>query len=201
VRRHRLVMSAWLVKAVTVALLILATQVDWDRFAGKAMTARALGYPLALGALPLAWWLRGRRRGRPYPALADLLVSAPFAIDVIGNALDAYDRIGWFDDACHFVNWALLMGGLAVSLPVWLPTSAQVGLVVGLGSTTALLWELAEWTAFIRNGTELAGAYTDTLGDLTLGTLGALGAALVVLVGRRRSAGARAPGSALAAHR
>lgn len=185
--RHGLVVSAWAAKIVTVLLLALATQVDWDRFADKAMTARAIAYPVALAALPVTWWALGRRRGRPYPALADLLVSAPFAIDVIGNALDAYDRIGWFDDACHYVNWALLLGALAVSLPVQLPSIVQVALVVGLGSTTALLWELAEWTAFIRNGTELAGAYSDTLGDMTLGTLGALSAAVAVHVGRRRS--------------
>lgn len=185
----------WLVKAVTVGLLLFAAMhQDWDRFAGKAMSGRAVAYPIALGVLPLAWALsrRGARSGRPYPWLADLLVSVPFAVDVAGNALDAYDRLAWFDDACHFVNWALLLAALAVSLPRDLPGPVQLGLVVGLGSTTALGWELAEWATFIRHGTELQTAYTDTLGDLTLGTLGALSAGLVVLSVRRRES-VRAP--------
>lgn len=44
----------------------------------------------------------------------------------------------------------------------------------------AILWELAEWYTFIRNGTELETAYEDTLGDMALGTLGALIAGLVI---------------------
>lgn len=190
----RVAVAAACVKAVTVGLLLFAaTHTDWERFADKAMVARAVAYPMALAIVPLGWWLLRRRgRGRPpaYPALADLLLSVPFAVDVLGNAVDAYDRIGWFDDAAHFVNWALLMGALAVSLSPRLPPPAQVGLVVGLGSTTALLWELAEYQAFIRGGTELATAYRDTLGDMTLGTLGSLAAALVTV---RLRAAASAP--------
>jgi hypothetical protein len=44
----------------------------------------------------------------------------------------------------------------------------------------AIGWELGEWWTFIRHGTELDTAYEDTLGDLTLGTLGALVAGLAV---------------------
>jgi hypothetical protein len=178
---------AWATKGVTVALLLFAAaHPEWDRFAGKAMGARAVAYPLALAVVPLAWWVWGRRAGRPYPGLADLLVSLPFLVDTAGNALDLYDTVVWFDDACHYVNWALLLGALAVSLPRGLPALVQLGLVTGLGSATALVWELAEYVAFIRHGTELATAYADTLGDMALGTLGAATAGLVVLAARRR---------------
>lgn len=187
-RPGRLLLTACLVKAITVALLLFAaTHTDWDRFGGKAMGARAVAYPVALLIVPAVWVLWGRARGRRYPALADLLVALPFAVDVAGNAVDAYDRITWFDDACHFVNWGLLLAALAVSLPRGLPAAARLGLVIGLGSTSALLWELGEYVTFIRHGTELGTAYTDTLGDMLLGTLGALagGALVVVLDGRR----------------
>jgi hypothetical protein len=178
--------AAWAVKAVTVAMLVFAaTHQDWDRFEGKAFAGRAIAYPLALLVLPAVWFVRSWRV-RPYPGLADLLVSLPFAVDVGGNVADAYDRIVWFDDACHFGNWAMLLGALAVSLPPGLPRAAQFGLVVGLGSTTALGWEIMEYYAFIRGGTELDTAYTDTLGDMTLGTIGAACAALFVLALRRR---------------
>ena len=61
------------------------------------------------------------------------------------------------------------------------------GLVVGFGAVTAILWEAAEYVAFIRGGSEEATAYTDTLGDELLGLGGAALAALVtVLLARRR---------------
>ncbi len=182
-----LVVAAWVGKALVLAMLLFAaTHTDWDRFSGKAMGGRAVAYPLALLILPLAWWLRRPRR--PYPGLADLLLTVPFVVDVGGNMLDLYDRIERFDDVCHFGNWAMLLGALAISLPPALPAAAQVGLVCGLGSTTALAWELMEYFTFIRFGTELDTAYTDTLADATLGTIGATLAGVLVVVLRRRPA-------------
>ena len=170
------------VKLATTALLVFAAlHPEWQQFAGKAMGARAVAYPLGLLVLPVGWWVLRRRTGRPYPALADLLVSIPFLVDTAGNALDLYDAVTWFDDACHLVNWALLMGGLAVSLPRRLHPWTRLGLTVGLGSTTALLWEVGEFFAFLRDSPELATAYTDTLGDMVLGTTGSLLAGLLVL--------------------
>ncbi len=188
---------AWLGKAAVLAMLLFAaTHTDWDRFAGKAMAGRAVAYPLALLILPAVWWLW--RRSRPYPGLADLLITLPFVVDVGGNCLNLYDRIGWFDDACHFGNWAMLLGALAVSLPRELPETVQLGLVAGLGSTTALLWELMEYETFIKHGTEIETAYTDTLFDMTLGTIGATLAGGFVLWLRRRAVArgaARRPGT------
>jgi hypothetical protein len=58
-----------------------------------------------------------------------------------------------------------------------------------LRGVTAILWEIGEYFAFIRNSSELATAYTDTLGDMALGLSGsALTATVAVLVLRRRSA-------------
>jgi hypothetical protein len=53
---------------------------------------------------------------------------------------------------------------------------------------TAILWEIGEYFAFIRNSSELATAYTDTLGDMALGLSGStLTATIAVVVQRRRS--------------
>jgi hypothetical protein len=53
---------------------------------------------------------------------------------------------------------------------------------------TAILWEIGEYFAFIRNSPELSTAYTDTLGDLTLGLSGAtLAATISAAVVRRRA--------------
>jgi hypothetical protein len=107
---------------------------------------------------------------------------------VVGNALDLYDSVSWWDDANHFVNWALLSGACGVALRrLDLGRWVICGLVVGFGATTAILWELAEYVAFIRNSSELATAYTDTLGDLTLGLSGSVIAGVVAVIGRQPS--------------
>ncbi len=57
--------------------------------------------------------------------------------------------------------------------------------MVGFGAVTAILWELGEYFAFIRNSPELSTAYTDTLGDLALGLSGStLAAAIAVATAR-----------------
>ncbi len=158
---------------------------DLEQFAGKAFLARLIAYPLMILLVPAVWWAKDRRRGggTPAPWTAFAWIALPFLVDVTGNTIDFYDRIEWWDDANHFVNWFFLClgAGLLVvrSLPaprwaVWLVTT-------GLGAMLAIGWEVGEYYAFIRNGTELDTAYVDTLGDLALGTLGGtLGAVVVV---------------------
>jgi hypothetical protein len=47
-----------------------------------------------------------------------------------------------------------------------------VGLMIGFGAVTAVLWEFAEYFTFIRDSPEEQTAYEDTLGDLALGLTG-----------------------------
>jgi hypothetical protein len=89
-------------------LLLAVLRPDLPQFEGKAMTGRALTYPIAAFVVPLAWWLYGRKRSDRYPYPLDILLTLPFLIDVAGNALDLYDSIDWWDDANHFVNWGCL---------------------------------------------------------------------------------------------
>jgi hypothetical protein len=181
VQARTLLVLAVAVKVAVVSLLILAVaRPDLPQFAGKAMTGRAIAYPLAILVVPVAWWLTGRRRRVAYPYVLDILIGLPFLIDTAGNALNLYDTIGWWDDANHFVNWAILVAGfgqLLVRQPMrrldaW-------GLAVGFGAVTAILWELVEYWTFIRHSSELRTAYTDTLGDLALGLAGSVLAATV----------------------
>src|SRR5438874_3770673 len=50
------------VKVVLVGLLLFSVFSDLQRVNGKAMTARALTYPVAALVVPVVWWLRGRPR-------------------------------------------------------------------------------------------------------------------------------------------
>ncbi|MEJ7743906.1 MAG: hypothetical protein WKF73_16010 [Nocardioidaceae bacterium] len=169
----------------TVAQLAIATFVPGlSQFEGKAFGSRLVAYPIMMLLVPAIWWLIARRSdpGRPLPWAGFALIMTPFLIDVTGNTLDLYDTVGWWDDLNHFVNWLLLCWGAGILLTRGLvaPRWALVLAVTGLGAVLAILWELGEWYAFIRHGTELATAYEDTLGDEALGLLGGLVAALIV---------------------
>nr|WP_237447755.1 hypothetical protein [Nocardioides flavescens] len=191
------------VLVATVAQLAVATWVPGiDRFADKAFGARLAAYPVLMLLVPALWWVTvGRRRPDatvPYAAFA--LVMLGFLIDTTGNSLDLYDRVAWWDDVNHFVNWFFLLTGLGLVLardvrPRWV----QVLAITELGCLLALGWEVGEWWTFIRHGTELDTAYEDTLGDMVLGTSGGFVAALVVAtlssrVSRGGPAGPRGPG-------
>ncbi len=167
------------VKVLFVGLLVFGAFSGLEQFEGKAFGARLATYPIAAAIVPVGWWLAGKPR--PYPYALDILVVAPFLVDVIGNVFDLYDTIEWWDDLNHFVNWGLL--SLAIGLLVLrfrLPAVETFVIVVGMAALAAIVWELGEYVAFIRNSDELDTAYKDTLGDMLLGMSGAIVAALAI---------------------
>ena len=102
--RRALVIADVVIKALTVVLLLWAvTHPDLPQFQGKAFAGRAIAYPGALLLVPLGWWVFGSRTIR-YPFWVDILFGLPFLIDVVGNALNLYDTIEWWDDANHLVE-------------------------------------------------------------------------------------------------
>jgi hypothetical protein len=164
-------------KAALVGLLAFGAFSGLEQFEDKAFGWRLATHPLAAVIVPLGWRLAGRPQ--PYPYALDVFVVAPFLVDVVGNALDLYDSISWWDDLNHFVNWGLLSLGVGQLLVrLHLPRLEMLVLIVGVGATAAILWEVAEYFAFIRHSSELDTAYTDTLGDMALGLGGATVAAI-----------------------
>lgn len=191
-------LAVWIsLRAVLVGLLTLALLLpDLPQFEGKGIGVRLVGYPLATLVVAAAWHLRRRRRdpaasGRPYPWAADALIALPFVLDTLGNALGLFDAVASWDDIMHFISWLLLLSGIGLLLArsTVLARWARMLLVVSLGALLAVLWEAAEYVAFLRTSPELQTAYTDTLADELLGTAGALGAAIVIelAVHRRRT--------------
>lgn len=183
--------------AIKVGLVLLLAHAlaypDLPQYAGKGIGSRLVLYPLGVLIVPICWWIvRASRRRRgdaapPYPLLADVLISAPFTIDTLGNALNLFNTIDAWDDIMHFTQWLLLLGGVGVLLqdrvaPRW----ALALLVASLGAYVAVAWEVAEYWAFIRTSPELQTAYTDTLGDMVLGSLGATLAGIVLALAHRR---------------
>lgn len=178
----RRVIASWFnlaLKAALVALLAFGAYSGLQLFEVDAFPWRLVTYPLAALAVPAIWGFFGR--GTVYPLAVDILITAPLLVDTVGSALDLYFTIHWWDDALHFVGWALLSG--AVGALAWRNRTGSwqaFTLVVGFGAVTAILWELAQYLAFIRNSPELETAYTDTLGDLFLGLIGSSLAGLAV---------------------
>jgi hypothetical protein len=163
-------------KAALVGLLVFAlVHPDWERFSDKAMGARAIAYPIAALIVPAVWVVSRRLRKSGYPWDVDALLIAPFVIDVAGNTADLFDTVLWFDDACHFFNWALLSAAAGAALrrgpaiPPWLLALC----CAGIGAMAAILWELAEFGVFILDTPESVGIYRDTIGDESLGLAGA----------------------------
>jgi hypothetical protein len=144
------------------------------------MLWRIVVFPLAGLIIPFAWRLTARRR--PYPYLADgLLVSVPLT-DVIWNTFDAYDRVWWWDDLTHLLNSVVI----AFVLGLWLRRYdlgpvVQFALIIGVGMTLAVGWELAEYPTFLNGSDELATAYEDTLSDLAFALIGSTVAAALAI--------------------
>lgn len=185
-------LAAWTIFGLTLVQLLVGTFASGlSQFDGKAFAGRLALYPLMMLVVPAVWWSIRRRQGgtEPLPWAGIALIMAPFLVDVTGNTLDLYDTVVWWDDANHLVNWALLSGGIGLLLTrsAIAPRWALAVAVTGIGATLAILWEIGEYYAFIRNGTELDTAYEDTLGDEALGTAGAFVAALVVAANAYRA--------------
>lgn len=171
-----------LLVAIKVAVTVLALYPLVDRrashFAGKAMGVRAVAYPLAMLAIPMAWLAAGRPE--PYPLLADLAFGVPFLLDSVGNvfglfAIDGFDRIphagGWFALAIAF--------GLAVS-PLLDERWVGFALVVGFAATVDVLWEVGEYLLMRSGASGLDLTYENTIQDLAFSLAGGVVAAVLV---------------------
>jgi hypothetical protein len=173
-----------LAKATLLTFLTLVL-VDpaWGNLEGKAPFARAVIYPLFGFVVPVLWYVRGRHS--PYPWAADLLVTLAAFSDILGNRLDLYDAVEWFDDAMHLVIGGLITAAYLLITEPDRRLLVTVERAIAFGLTAALVWEQFEYVAFVTRSTELPTAYADTLSDLTLCWVGSLVVALAVVAHRR----------------
>ncbi len=146
----------------------------------KAAGLRAVAYPMLAFTLPLVWWVFWRER-TSFPWVADLMVTSTCFTDTLGNRLDLYDSVVWFDDVMHLVNTGLLSAAVVLLTMRHSSTLAAVlERSLAFGATSAVVWELAEYFAFIANSSDKRHAYTDTLGDQALNVSGAVLAGVIV---------------------
>ncbi|GAA4425132.1 hypothetical protein GCM10023169_22470 [Georgenia halophila] len=147
---------------------------------GKAPELRVVAYPLLAVTVPVIWWVWWRHRA-PFPWLVDLLVTLVCFTDLLGNRANLYDTVVWFDDWMHFANTGLLAAALVLlTMDRETRRIRAVERAVAFAAPASIGWEIGEYFAFVHGSPERTVAYTDTLGDLALGTLGAATAAVLV---------------------
>jgi len=182
-------------KAGLLALLAAALLYpELGNMEGEAAGLRTVAYPVLAFTVPVIWWVAWRDRAS-FPWLADLLVTITCFSDILGNRMDLYDTIVWFDDWMHFMNTGLLAAAvILLTLHRSSTLAATLDRALAFGVTSAVMWEIAEYFAFIGGSSERQHAYADTLGDLGLGTLGVITAAVVIHnLWQKRSLSSAAP--------
>lgn len=170
-----------LVKAAVVALAIDAfVNSESRRFRGKGMRLRAFGYTGSLLLVPAIWRLRGRRE--PYPRELDLLVALPLLGDAAGNAVGIYQR-AHVDDAIHFANGALLSAVVgALATPRARTSWEAAAFATAIGTSSAAVWEMLEWTGLKLGAKGMDLSYDDTMEDLIETAAGAALGGLITLL-------------------
>lgn len=154
-------------KAALIALVLVALlwpdlpQFDGDNHA----TWRALTYPISLVIVPVGWKVFGRKGSRRYPYELDLLLPVPLVIDAAAPAL--YHSVAWWDKLMHIVTWSSLAAASVLLLTrCRVERATAAAFAVGFGLSTAVLWELWEYVAWVRNSPALMQTeFADTLGD------------------------------------
>lgn len=176
VRGLNIAAKAGLVMLLAVAILYP----DLGNMEDKGAGIRAVTYPLLAFTVPVVWYVFWRDRAS-FPWLADLLVTITCFSDILGNRMDLYDTVVWFDDWMHFMNTGLITAAvILLTLHHTASFGATLERALAFGMTAAVFWEIAEYFAFINGSSERAFAYADTLSDLGLDAVGAVTAAVVI---------------------
>ena len=131
-------------------------------------------------ALSFAHLLRSERR----PAFFDVVFALAALAGALGYVFDLFGEIVPYDELTHaFTTFAVSLAFYFLFYGGAVPERRAVALgssVFTLGVTVGAYWEIFEWF--------FVGKYTmaDTISDLLVDSIGALAAALVALVLRRR---------------
>lgn len=179
------------IKLLLLGLLLHAALLpDLPQYTNKGMSYRLILYPLC-ASIGLITYSIFRLRGKKitnYSHTADALLTLSITSDMLGNTLNLFDTIVWWDDFMHIAASIplVLAVGLLLRRNKSLSRLTAAGLTLGFGAVFYILWEIGEYIAFVPNN-PLEGplAYRDTIGDLALSLLGsAIGACIIGLLPR-----------------
>jgi hypothetical protein len=156
---------------------------DDPRYAGKAIGKRGMVIVPASLLVPIAHAMRGPgRRGDRYPIWTDNLYLSIFALDLVANHFDWYDRYRYFDAIphAHGTGAATVTAAQLLHLP---PLSA-----VGVAQLVHIALEAQEYYSDVLFGLRNVRGTWDTVNDLLAGAVGsAVYAGLLARARRRES--------------
>lgn len=165
------------------ALSVVVGLVAWNWVAGAL-------FFLVLGGTMLA-------RALALPTVLDLAFCATILVAAWAAMLDWYVAVGWLDVVVHAAATGLVaaVGHLTlVRVGAVPPVDAaalrrpRLGagvLTAALGVALATLWEFGEWFGHTHVDDRIQVGYTDTVGDLAAGTVGAVVVAVLVALPSR----------------
>lgn len=160
------------------ALSVVVGLVAWNWVAGAL-------FFLVLGGTMLA-------RALALPTVLDLAFCATILVAAWAAMLDWYVAVGWLDLVVHAAATGLIAAVAHLTLvrvgavpPVDASGLRRPGLgaavlVAALGIALATLWEFGEWFGHTHVDDRIQVGYTDTIGDLAAGAVGAVVVALLV---------------------
>lgn len=123
----------------------------------------------------------------------DIAVSLSVLVAAWSNVLGLYRSVAWWDLAVHLVctgalaATALLLlahAGVVATPGAGAPPAGTMLMTGVLGLALGAVWEMVEWAGYTFVSDEIFVAYADTIGDMAVGGLGAVGAGVVIIGGR-----------------
>ncbi|THE07165.1 DUF2238 domain-containing protein [Microbacterium oleivorans] len=110
----------------------------------------------------------------------DVLFGATVTVAAWSNVLDLYRTIAWWDLVVHFVATGVI-AAMALLLLRRFDVVASAGtrrstviLVPTIGLAISAVWEMIEWLGKTFLAPDIFVTYRDTIGDMSIGGLGAL---------------------------
>lgn len=182
-------MSIFINIAIRIAIFYFLAEVllfpDDPRFAGKAIPIRNFIIVITLSLLfPFLYYLS--KKGKihlnglsKYPFALDSLYLSIFALDMLGNSLNLYDTIFYFDLIPHFHG----PGAVAVVLLSVLAISPLAAL--GVTTTVHTFLEAQEYYTDVLFQTHNVRGIFDVVNDLLAGIFGAAVYMLVFFLYKR----------------
>ncbi len=179
---RRIPAAGWLNLALKFTIVVLviygAAHKTLPQYADKGMGYRLVVTPAALAIVPVWWWLKGKPR--PYPSIPDMLLVAPFFVDILGLTFGLYGTTTWFDRFAHFTGWFGMTGAFGVFFSGFGISRRNTFLLTfGLGAITHILWEVFEFVSVLNSAFGMAGDYVDTMEDLIISLAGSACGALL----------------------
>ena len=176
--------SLWYTRFAWATRVFLGLALVWELIDADVIGALSIALFIALS---FAYLLRNER----LPNLFDMLVALSALLNAFGFVFDLYRSVPLYDEVAHAITiFSLTLAFFFVFYRDAVPTARALAMATAVftfGVTIGSLWEIAEWTTGQIFDIEVVFGLSDAITDLMANSVGALAAALVALIIRKRA--------------